>query len=513
LTGLNCTWALKPSKTGGKMRINQFLLIFIWLIYSNPVPARDWPMFRGDARHQALAIDVSDTLFQYATWTFSCGGSIFASPVAAQGKVFVAATDNFIYCLADNSGELLWKTELGSWAEATPVISGDKIFVGAMDHQLYALSVPTGAILWQTDLGSWIESSPVVVGQSLFVGGTNHRLFGLDTETGQVRWQFPVGGDIYSSPAYHAGLIYFGCDDHHFYAVDTLGQLHWQFDTAGYSIYSSPTVTDSLVIFGTIDNGVIAPPDSALGYSWNNQIFALNAQTGAEVWKLRVENFGLMHSSPAADSATVYYSTDQGRLRAIDLATGQIRWETQMPDSSLVWAAPAIAAGVVYLPSVAGRLGLFSTQTGAELGQFTLSGDSLFVHASPAITQNFLYFAASDGKLYALSKMMPAKVGNWAAKSPDGFRLFPNFPNPFNPQTCIRYHLLAPEWVTLTIYNLLGQQVKSLVNEFQPVGTHQVFWDGRDASGREVASGEYIFRLEAGTHRSLLRTQRMLLLR
>lgn len=493
------------------MRAHHFMLILFWLSFLTPATAQDWPMFRGDARHQAFAPDVSDTLFQYATWSFTCGGSIFASPVAAHGKVFVAATDNFIYCLADNSGELLWKTELGSWAEATPVISGDKIFVGAMNHQLYALSVPTGAILWQTDLGSWIESSPVVVGQSLFVGGTNHRLFGLDTETGQARWEFPVGGDIYSSPAYHAGLIYFGCDDHHFYAVDTLGQLRWQFDTAGYSIYTSPTVTDSLVIFGTIDNGVIAPPDSALGYSWNNQIFALNAQTGAEVWSLRVENFGLMHSSPAADSTTVYFSTDQGTLRAIDLATGQMRWQIQMPDSNLVWASPVIAAGVIYLPSVM-QLSLFSTQTGTELEHFVLGGDSVFVHASPAITPQFLYLAASDGRLYALSNIAPFHVERRAVYPAEAFRLEPNFPNPFNPQTCIRYHLPAPDRVTLTIYNQLGQKIRTVVNSFQPVGTHEAVWDGRDANGREVASGAYFFRLEAG-RQSHIHVQQMVLLR
>lgn len=85
-----------------------------------------------------------------------------------------------------------------------------------------------------------------------------------------------------------------------------------------------------------------------------------------------------------------------------------------------------------------------------------------------------------------------------------------NYPNPFNPRTAITYHLSRPGPVRLEVYNLLGQQVTSLVQGERDSGHHTVEWDGRDASGMEVASGVYISRFTAG---ELLQTRRMLLLK
>ena len=73
-----------------------------------------------------------------------------------------------------------------------------------------------------------------------------------------------------------------------------------------------------------------------------------------------------------------------------------------------------------------------------------------------------------------------------------------NYPNPFNPSTTIRYTLPEASNVRLTIYNVLGQEVRTLVNAAQSRGVHSVQWDGRDASGRQAATGIYIYRLEAG---------------
>lgn len=75
-----------------------------------------------------------------------------------------------------------------------------------------------------------------------------------------------------------------------------------------------------------------------------------------------------------------------------------------------------------------------------------------------------------------------------------------NYPNPFNPVTTIRYTLPEASDVRLVIYNILGQQVRVLVNAKQMPGVYSVSWDSRDAYGRSVASGLYFYRLQAGPH-------------
>ena len=80
------------------------------------------------------------------------------------------------------------------------------------------------------------------------------------------------------------------------------------------------------------------------------------------------------------------------------------------------------------------------------------------------------------------------------------FGVEPNFPNPFNATTTIRYHLAEHSEVKLVIYNILGQQVRQLTDIIQMAGTYTATWDGLDAAGRPVSSGIYLYRLEAQSH-------------
>jgi len=78
------------------------------------------------------------------------------------------------------------------------------------------------------------------------------------------------------------------------------------------------------------------------------------------------------------------------------------------------------------------------------------------------------------------------------------YALHQNHPNPFNSRTVIRYELPRPGWVSLRIYDLLGREVRSLINEDKPAGFHQVAWDGKDNQGQDMPSGIYLYRLGSG---------------
>jgi len=93
---------------------------------------------------------------------------------------------------------------------------------------------------------------------------------------------------------------------------------------------------------------------------------------------------------------------------------------------------------------------------------------------------------------------------------PEVYALGHNYPNPFNPITRIPYQLPEDTQVRISVYNLLGQEVVTLVNEFQLAAYHTAVWNGRDASGREVPSGVYIYRMETP---SFHKTQKLVLLK
>jgi len=74
--------------------------------------------------------------------------------------------------------------------------------------------------------------------------------------------------------------------------------------------------------------------------------------------------------------------------------------------------------------------------------------------------------------------------------------LYQNYPNPFNPTTEIRYELSSQGFVSLKVYNILGQKVRTLVNGFKPNGAHVVSWDGKNDSGVLLSSGVYFISLQ-----------------
>ncbi|MBI4727452.1 T9SS type A sorting domain-containing protein [candidate division TA06 bacterium] len=78
------------------------------------------------------------------------------------------------------------------------------------------------------------------------------------------------------------------------------------------------------------------------------------------------------------------------------------------------------------------------------------------------------------------------------------FRMAQNAPNPFNRRTTISYQLPQAGQVSLKIYNINGQLVKTLVDRVQGAGAYRIKWDGKDESGQAVASGVYLYQIKTG---------------
>ncbi|MCD4818808.1 MAG: T9SS type A sorting domain-containing protein [Candidatus Cloacimonetes bacterium] len=80
---------------------------------------------------------------------------------------------------------------------------------------------------------------------------------------------------------------------------------------------------------------------------------------------------------------------------------------------------------------------------------------------------------------------------------PNIYSLSPNYPNPFNPETTIDFSLKETDNVSLKVYNIKGQLVKTLVNEKKETGNHSIVWNGKDNNDRKVSSGVYFYQINA----------------
>jgi hypothetical protein len=119
----------------------------------------------------------------------------------------------------------------------------------------------------------------------------------------------------------------------------------------------------------------------------------------------------------------------------------------------------------------------------------------------------------NNGKMVAAGIVpeSPIRYKQQVAESlPCGFSLSQNYPNPFNPTTEISFTLTAESHVQMDIYNVMGQRVTTLLNEYRIAGNHKVTWNGMTDTGVSAASGIYFYRLAAG---NLTKSMKMLLLK
>ena len=137
--------------------------------------------------------------------------------------------------------------------------------------------------------------------------------------------------------------------------------------------------------------------------------------------------------------------------------------------------------------------------------------DSFYAHVD---FSDLVHKALLAQRLYDSLLWSPTGVEELAGNVPGDFALSQNFPNPFNTQTRIGYTIpgghVRSVPVSLRIYNILGQSVRTLVDQPQTGGKHEIIWDGKDDSGRDIASGVYFYRLQAA---ETVETRRMVLIR
>ncbi len=93
---------------------------------------------------------------------------------------------------------------------------------------------------------------------------------------------------------------------------------------------------------------------------------------------------------------------------------------------------------------------------------------------------------------------------------PDSYSLYQNYPNPFNPETVIHYDLPLQSHVKLSVFNLMGQKVATLVDGHRSASDHSAVWNGKDNNGKSLASGVYLYRMETD---GFVQTRKLILLR
>ncbi len=240
------------------------------------------------------------------------------------------------------------------------------------------------------------------------------------------------------------------------------------------------------IFVGTFGGGIFKSVDFAENWTKLNvgydHIWSIGINTSNEIFA-------------ATYGGGMYYSADDGATFTRQNAV----------NAEFIYAV-TIDGGNVFASAWNGGIYLYSTGTENSWSQLGMVG---FGISSIMVDKGVLYAGTSDGKLY--KNINPVTGVNETGNSLNySFNLEQNYPNPFNPSTIIKYSVAEVTNVKLTVYDILGREVVTLVNNNLQPGAYTMVWNATDKFGKKVASGIYFYSLEAGKFN---KTNKMMLMK
>ncbi len=256
-------------------------------------------------------------------WVYPRQGSllpIVGGPVIAQGKLYIGSSDKMVYAVDANNLDLAWKFETEGKIWSTPLVEGNTLYIGSFDKKLYALNVAGGSKKWEPfQTGGAIAATPAFYENTVYFGSLDRNLYALHAASGSLKWKFAGGNWFWAKPLAYNNVIYAASLDGKVYARDARnGDKVAEFDLES-PISSSPVLIDDTIIVATeagkifsidttnhqkkllanvkeladTDLVIRSPLFASEGNVYvhaqtkkrGSLIIALNAKTGAELWR------------------------------------------------------------------------------------------------------------------------------------------------------------------------------------------------------------------------------------
>jgi len=351
------------------------------------------------------------------------------------------------------------------------------------------------------------------------------RAWGYDVEsnlgkytalTGSITKNFRAGDNWVALTRYNIGddaatvyLYYADNDSWQTYAVD--GPVGSDFVTSDHYLED---VGDNYLFYSAFENtfsevsfpGGVYPSvrlKNNLGYVASDDLSYLHDATRSTIYQ---KDFRFQSNSLGDNSLATFDATDS-TLYGYSIHSGS--WSQIKIDAEPYTATDSGSIGLVTSKVGSDYYAQLYAYNGLDEGWVELIPAG--THRSFAVAEKTIVVLRND-RVYAFDPYDHAVDvdDDISTGLPQTFTVSQNYPNPFNPSTVIEYNLPYRSMVNVTVLNVLGQRVVTLVNERQAAGPHQVIWDGHNADGNEVASGIYFYRIAFDNS---ARTKKMLMIK
>ena len=387
----------------------------VWVIYSglqyattkggvpleNQLVQQPWPAFRGGVTRTGQLDDLPGPTNPTVSWLFKGEGDVVvdfvSSPAvvgplvyisAAQGSFF--SSGGAIYCLNTYNGRNFWRLEGPVQIFSSPTVVGGRVYVGEGFHQdadchLRCLDANNGRSIWRFKTASHVESTPFVSQGKVYFGAGNDGVYCLDALKGKMIWHYPsIHVDI--SPAVWKGKVYFGTGygEYRIYAVDANSGAEVWSKRVDYPVWGSPSADGDTVFFGLGNGNFIESAEEPKG-----RVTARNAETGEQIWEYEAEDSVL--TAVAYRNGFVYFGSRDGGVYALNAADGALGWKS--PIGHPVVSSPAVTESSVYVGADNGVIYKIDIDSGRIVWQFDtdkITGGEP-IYSSPVIANGKLY--------------------------------------------------------------------------------------------------------------------------
>ncbi|GAB3691236.1 hypothetical protein GCM10028857_28380 [Salinarchaeum chitinilyticum] len=341
-----------------------------------------YPSWQYDWQNSGAADDVSAPQQRPSLlWEREIGpGNGGATPVIADGKVFLGNGGSTFYALDAASGETDWTVETGKWIHSTAAIDGEFLAFGCDDFRVRAFHTD-GTERWTYAADFEVSSDPVLTDELVIVTDTNGLVYAIERETGESAWtrtlETDSPGHMYS-PALGPEQLYVGNHDTTWALSPDDGSTVWSTDD-DRQVGGSHAVVDGRVVGVTF---------AGFGEE-RGTVHALDPQTGTVQWFHELEQ---SYPSDAAVVGNTVYMSDPDGLAARSASDGTVQWRVQLGDSC---GTPVVADETVYVGSSSG-IHAIDTDGTPRWKTDAATGDSGIAIASGTI------FTKQEERLYAL---------------------------------------------------------------------------------------------------------------
>lgn len=344
----------------------------------------DWPFYRGSSGLTAVAPGALGDAPELA-WSFETNGAVTASPVVADGVVYVGSVDGFLYAIDQKTGEKIWAYHTEDAVEAPAFVHGGRVYFGGCDGIFYALDRKKGEVVWRFPTGDKIMASANLARlpggeERLLVGSYDGSLYCLDM-SGKKRWAYATDNYVNGTVAVADGAAVFGGCDAFLHVVDIQsGKARRKIDLGpDCQVPGSVAVADGKVFVG----------------HYGNALVQIDLGTGQPDWVYQHPRHPF-YSSPAVTDDRALLGCRDRHLHCIDRKTGKKLWS--FPTKRKIDASATICGDKAVFGSGDGRVYMVKLADGKLVWKYELGRAIL---SSPAIAGDMFFLGSNDKKLYA----------------------------------------------------------------------------------------------------------------